>query len=147
MDLTEAIQNPLLRDLYAHWEARRGGRRYPSRADFDPVELRALLGNIILIDVLREPLRFRFRLHGTRLAERVGYDLTGRMLDDLPDPEFREVARASFTAVAESGEPLIARRNRRLDSQRLRYETVMLPLSNDGRTVDMLLVALLYLDP
>ena len=119
----------------------------PSRADIDPLELGFIIGNIILIDVIEgDPIRFRIRLHGTNLTERVHYELTGKMLDDLPQAEFRELTRLSFTKVATSAEPLRARRDRILDGRARRYETIILPLSSDKTRVDMLLCGLIYDD-
>ena len=146
MLLSDGTQNPALARLHRYWDERRGGRQFPARADIDPIEMRELLGNVLLVDVLREPLRFRIRLHGSRMVERAGYDMTGRMVDELPDTEFRELARRSFTHVAATGLPLLSRRDRVIDGRRMRYETLMLPLAADGRLVDMLLVGFVYLD-
>lgn len=85
------IRTPLLRQLYAYWDERRRGRPMPARRDLDPVEFRFALGHVLLIDVLYHPLRFRFRLHGSELAFRAGYDMTGRMVEELPRPENRAV--------------------------------------------------------
>ena len=139
------IKHPKLQQLFDYWVTKRGGRRMPSRADIDPLELGFILGNVILIDVIEgEPRGFRIRLHGTNLTERVGYELTGKMLDELPQVEFRELSRRSFSKVARTGEPLHATRNRMLDGQPRRYETVILPMSSDDSRVDMLLCGLIY---
>lgn len=139
------ITAPQLRQLYAYWTARRGCRRFPGRADFDPIGLRFILGNLILVDVLDgETPRFRIRLHGSNLARRHGYELTGKMLDELPVSEQRDLARRSFTSVAQSGAPLHAHRDLWFDGRRVRYETIVLPLSTDGVAIDMLLVGLIH---
>src|SRR5215469_17698305 len=80
----DQIRHPDLQRLYDYWDSRRGGRRYPARSDLDPVEFGFALGNVTLIDVLYEPLRFRFRLMGGLQAQRVGQDMTGKMVDELP---------------------------------------------------------------
>jgi hypothetical protein len=102
---------------------------------------------VILIDVIAgSPLGFRIRLHGTNLTERVGYELTGKKLDELPQAEFRELARLSFTKVAATAEPLHALNDRILDEQIRRYETIILPMSSEGSQVDMLMCGLIYDD-
>jgi hypothetical protein len=117
----------------------------PSRADIDPVDIRYAIGNVILIDVIdEEPLQFRIRLHGTNLAERVRFDLTGKMLDEMPQAEFRELTRQSFTKVATTKKPLHAHRDRILDDRLRRYETIILPLSSDDDRVDVILCGLYY---
>src|SRR4051794_23492799 len=40
------IESATLRRLYADWDARRRGRKLPARADFDPLELKYILGNL-----------------------------------------------------------------------------------------------------
>jgi hypothetical protein len=141
------IRHPKLRRLHQYWESKRAGRKMPSRADIDPLEMSFIIGNLILIDVVEgEPLGFRIRLHGTNLVERVKYELTGKMLDAMPQAEFRELSRRSFTKVSDTGEPLHAHRDRILDGRLWRYETVIMPLSSDDVRVDMLLCGLIYDD-
>ena len=141
------IEHPALQRLFDYWGSKRGARGMPARADIDPLELGFIIGNVILVDVIEgDPPRFRIRLHGTNLVERAGYELTGRFLDELPQPEFRELTRLSFTRVAETGEPLRLRRDRMLDGRSRRYETIILPLSSEGTRVDMLLCGLVYDD-
>ncbi len=83
--MIDTITNLRLRRLYAYWNERRGSRRFPARADIDPLDLTFLMGNMILIDVIEgDPPGFFIRLHGTNLAQRAGYELTGKMLNDLP---------------------------------------------------------------
>jgi hypothetical protein len=56
----------------------------PARADFDPITLpRALLPNMILLEVYQQPQRFRYRLMGTAVAEMLGEDWTGKYVDEL----------------------------------------------------------------
>jgi hypothetical protein len=141
------IENLKLQRLFEYWRSKLGARGMPARADIDPLELGFIIGNVILVDVTAgEPLRFRIRLHGTNLTERAGYELTGKLLDELPQPEFRELARLSFSKVAQTGEPLRVRRDRMLDGRSRRYETIILPLSSGGTQVDMLLCGLVYDD-
>jgi hypothetical protein len=141
------IAHPKLRQLYEYWDGKRTGRKMPSRADLDPLEMTFVIGNLILVDVLDEtPPRFKIRLHGTNLSQRAGYELTGKMLDELPVTEFRTLARHSFTQVATTGELTAGKRDRIIDGRFARYETVIMPLSDDGERVDRLIVGLLYDD-
>jgi hypothetical protein len=139
------IAHPKLRRLFEYWDGKRGRQKMPSRADLDPIEMVFVIGNIILVDVLDgSPPRFRIRLHGTNLSQRVGFELTGKMLDELPETEFRELAQESFSRVVASAEPRHGRRDRLIDGREARYETVILPLSSDGTTVDRLIVGLIH---
>jgi hypothetical protein len=141
------IGHPKLRQLYEYWDGKRHGRRMPSRADLDPVDMTFVIGNLIMVDVLEGvPPRFHIRLHGTNLAQRAGYELTGKMLDELPVPEYRALAQQSFTEVATTGECIHGKRERIFAGRFARYETVILPLSDDGVRVNRLLVGLIYDD-
>ena len=134
-----------MRRLYDYWDGLRGLRSFPARTDVDPLDIPFILGSALLVDVLPTPRSFRIRLHGTDLANRMGKELTGRMLTDHPDEAFRERAADSFTIVATTGRPFHSQRDRIIGSQVHRYETLMLPLSDDGRRVDTLLIGLIYL--
>jgi hypothetical protein len=144
------IETPLalvdadLRRLYEFWKERRGTRMAPSRAELDPMAMRYILGNLLLVDVLRDPLRFRYRLCGTNIVARAGFDLTGRFVDEHPEPQFRDFALARYRNVVETAAPLHGLRDEVLDQRTRRYEVLMLPLSSDGASVDMVLVAMKY---
>ena len=137
---------PQLRRLYEYWLKRRGARRFPKRSDLDPLDFSYLLGNVLLVDVLRNPLRFRMRLHGTEMTRRASYDLTGKFLDELPIADYRNYVIERCTGLVETGEPALIHHDRVLDGQRRRYEALWLPLSEDGTEVTMLLAALVYKD-
>jgi hypothetical protein len=142
------ITHPRLQRLYAYWSAKRGERKMPSRGDLDVTEMRYVLGNVMLVDVIGGAApRFRIRLHGSNLSQRAGYELTGKMLDELPESEFRRNVRQQWIEVATTGEPSHCRRDSSFDGQPYRYESIILPLSADGETVNMELVALIHHDP
>jgi hypothetical protein len=143
------ISHPRLQRLYAYWSTKKGQRKMPSRADIDVLDLRYMLGNIMLVDVVDgTPPRFRIRVHGSNLSQRAGYDLTGKMLDELPETEFRKEVRDRWTEVATYGEPLHCDKNVQFfDGQPYHYESIVLPLSADGESVNMELVGLIYADP
>jgi len=144
--LLDKIETPCLRRLYAYWDERRQGREFPGRRDLDPLDFRYALGHVLLLDVLADPLRFRFRLHGSLLTTRAGYDMTGRMVDELPNPANRKLLIERCRALVHARQPLAVIDERILGRRRFGYEAVWLPLSGDGRTIDMLLGGLVYRD-
>jgi hypothetical protein len=134
------IKSPKLRQLYDDWNSRRHGREFPARADFDPLELKYVLGSLSLVDVLRDPLRFRYRLHGSTMADLVGTDMTGRYLDEMADRRYYEKANTTFTKVVESGAPTGGSYRRFMTDRRTwDYDVLVLPLSSDDKTIDMLI--------
>ncbi|MBM3547345.1 MAG: PAS domain-containing protein [Alphaproteobacteria bacterium] len=144
--LPEEIRHPNLVRLYRHWDEMRRGRAMPSRADVDPLNLPALLGNLILIDVLREPLRFRYRLIGSRLTERVKRDMTGKFFDEVPEPVYRARLYEWHGGCVDEKVPRAAVTARRLLDRWEPYEILTVPLSTDGTLVDMTLTGIYYRD-
>jgi hypothetical protein len=143
--LTE-IERPALRRLYELWKARCGDRLFPARADFSPHDFAFALGNLSLIDVLRDPLRFRVRLQGTYSSARLGWDITGRTFDEIPDPEYRAITIETYVRVVEERRPRREVREMVLDSRSHRYEIVWLPLAADGITIDMIMACVAFFD-
>lgn len=146
-EFRQRIRHPELLRLYDYWDKRRNGRRFPSRADIDPLDLKFVLGNVTLVDVLHDPLRFRFRLTGSLFTQRMGLDLAGKFVDDIPDIPYREKVQAIFSKMAESGEPSISLNERIIEGEPHKFEVLRLPLSEDGSTVTMLLTCAMYFDP
>jgi hypothetical protein len=144
--LTDQIIEPRLRRLYDYWLERKGHRRFPARRDIDPLDFPYALGSIMLLDVLRDPLRFRVRLHGTELVKRDTDDLTGKFFDDMPMTDFHRIAVERCTRLVGTGDPAVFHLDRVLDNRVRRYEALWLPLSDDGANVTMLVCALIYQD-
>ena len=144
-DLAE-MKCPALLALYADWESRRGERAFPARADFDPLEMRYILGNLSLIEVMRDPLRFFFRVHASNIADRAGFDMTGKFLDANPDVAHRALVHDHFVATVMQRKPIFARREREFtDRMILQCEALSLPLARDGQTIDMLMTGFVWL--
>lgn len=137
------IGHPALRDLYRHWEARRGGRAMPARADMDPVELpRKLLPNLFLVDVEDSPRRFRYRLVGTELTAVMRRELAGEYIDEMPFL-FRKFALPAYAEVMKRAAPTYREINAIEALWRIRYRRLLLPLADDGLRINMILGAII----
>jgi hypothetical protein len=68
------------KQLYEYWLSKHVGGRPPSRHDLDPpVDVPRLIPNIMLIDIEGDTLRYR--LVGTAIWGRYGFDLTGTTIE------------------------------------------------------------------
>jgi len=143
-DVATSLRDPRLRRFYEYWVGKCGARRMPARRDLDPLEFPYMLGNLMLVDVLRDPQRFRVRLHGTNVVARMHYDMTGKLLDEVPRPEWRAYILDRCRALAASGEPLLLTNDLMLDGWTSRYEALWLPLADDGVRVDVLVCGMIY---
>jgi hypothetical protein len=136
------IDDPRLARLHAYWCEKRGERAAPGRADIRPEEISDLLPNVYLIDVMGEPPRFRFRLVGTGIVHEYGRDFTGKFLDELDLGGAAAAISSDCERVARECRPIAGMwRFTKNDGRELSYERVILPLSSDGKRVDMLLGA------
>jgi hypothetical protein len=142
----ERIETPPLRALYSLWESLRRDCAFPVWRELDRHQLEPFLDNLLLIDVLREPLRFRFRYHGKDLAWRAGYEMTGKLVDELPHRRNRAVLLERCRSLTENPRPYVGQDARFVGGRELAYEVLWLPLSEDGSTVTMLMGALYYRD-
>jgi hypothetical protein len=149
-DRAEDLQQPALRDFYRYWLDKRGTRPWPARADIDPLDLKPLLGSIALLQVVyaddaTAPPRFRYRLFGTGFVNWFGFEMTGRMIDDWPAPEYRAVMNASYREVVTAERPFRRLRSFVKDGRVLRYEALMLPLGQAQR-IEQVIVAQAFFD-
>jgi hypothetical protein len=85
----ELAKSKLVRMLHGWWSANAGPMGIPDRDDFDLIEHRLLMPNVLISDVEPEPFRIRYRLVGTRVVANLGVDFTGRYLDELITPDFK----------------------------------------------------------
>lgn len=118
----------------------------PARADFDALEIKYILGRLSLLEIFYDPLRFRYRVHGSEIAERIGVDLTGKWLDQSPNSAQRQVALEHYRAVVERREPVVAHHGHEFtDARRIwNCEVLVLPLSNDGDRVTHLMTGIAW---
>jgi hypothetical protein len=133
------ISRPNISRAWAYWDAIRAGRPMPSRADLDPAAIKPLLSYLLLIDVLREPLDFRFRLVGTEIARIVAGPYTGVRFSELPHMRRGNTVWAEYERVAAGGTPLCAEIDYVGAADHVRRMAhALFPLSGDGRTVNMI---------
>lgn len=132
--------HPAVRQMYEYWCSIHPPEGLPGRRHFDPLMVAAHLPWLWMLDVQRDPLRFRYRLVGTEVVDSHRRDLTGLWLDEAhphlrDDPIFFE----RYRRVALKAEPSWRRGRPRmnLDHEYRTVENVLLPLAADGSTVDV----------
>lgn len=145
-----ADANPLIHSTFLYWTSLRTVAGLPSRRQIDPLALpRNLLPYLWLIEVVRAPFRLRYRLSGTAVDLGFAGTVTGRWLDEVLPPIVDRVPMLLpyEQAVAERAPrwcrgplPTVA------DDRIVRFETVILPLADDGGDVDRLFGAMILYD-
>ncbi len=102
-DSFDGISLPIIRDFAELWHSLRGGRPVPSRRDFEPTEAKIFLPHLFLLDVVRPEMRFRGRLVGTMIVQSIGFDYTGKYLDEVISEPYNTQLHADLAEVAETG--------------------------------------------
>ncbi|MEQ9597039.1 PAS domain-containing protein [Parvibaculum sp.] len=130
---------PVLAALLAWWERKREEEaRLPRREDVNPAEIPRLLPHIALLDILRDPLDYRYRLIGTRLVETMGGERTGKRMREVMDPPAIEGTVMLMTRLIETREPVaFTGRLFWLRKEYLGFHALVLPLSSTGEEIDM----------
>lgn len=140
------MPNDVLRSIYRYWLNMRKGRDMPSRADFNPAELKGLLPHISLVDVEPEAKRYRMRLIGSETVKAMSIDVTGKYLDEIPLIE--GLLKQNYDWLVEKKRPYINFDKLRWSSKSyLEYYALGMPLSKNGTDVDMLMFGMYYQFP
>ena len=103
----EGLNSPKLRAAYDYWNARRGTRAMPSRADIRPEDMVGLLGNAMLVDVTYDPPDLRYRLFGSDIALAHGADFTGLSVKEIEPEGFNDLIWRQYMEVVASREPRV----------------------------------------
>ncbi|MGQ0676013.1 MAG: PAS domain-containing protein [Rhodospirillales bacterium] len=135
-------KSPIIDQTLAYWQRIRAGREMPARADLNPAEIPKLLPYVILMDVLREPLDFRYWLVGTEIDRICHRNYRGMKFSDLPDKKPPNPIWQHHREAVETRAPV----RRELayvgpDGDVRRIEHCLMPFSTDAKTVDQLLIA------
>ena len=106
-DFRRELRDPDLIAFYEYWLSLCAGRRMPRREDIDPLSIPSgYLADLMLVEVLEGPLRYRYRLIGTHVVEASGEDRTGRYFDDVSFFKLNPVVTRQYDAVVANGRPL-----------------------------------------
>ncbi|HTH99143.1 MAG TPA: hypothetical protein VL574_17120 [Stellaceae bacterium] len=128
-----------------HLRVESGTGPLPGRQHLDPIEIPHLLPWLKLIDVVREPLRLRYRLIGTAGSAVYG-DHTGRWLDEIFPHLPGSAVWDDYLGLVNHARPSYYRGKPRLGNSPdiEAVERLTVPLARDGRQVDMLLSVIIH---
>ena len=134
----------LTRRVFEYWVGLRPEGGLPSRADIDPADLKADLPHLMLLEVLNDPLDFRYRLVGTAVDRFSGVGRTGKRVSAVAGT-VSSVWR-NLCQVLETGQPSTA--SIPYEGPEKDYVTtaqVALPLLGPSGRIEFILIAIDYL--
>jgi hypothetical protein len=141
--------HPAVRQFYDYWSSIAPPGLLPGRQHIAPEDIVPLLSRLWMLDVFRDPLRFRYRLVGTDITRSVRRELTGMWLDEAQPESLRNVdLRDRYRFILETGRPTW-RRGVTLwyrDPNHRVVENCLAPLASDGETVDRIIAVSVLFD-
>ena len=141
---SDESDEPLLNELLEPWHALRDGRTMPVREDMTPERLKSHLGWIHLLAVSHEPLEFHFRLYGSKIADVLGHDASGKSLTETFSGDFRGALRDAFVSVVNRKEPLVLKSTGAgAGKEHLDIISLLLPLADKAKGADKVDVILI----
>jgi len=133
--------DPELNLVFEYWNSCRRDGLLPRRKDIDVLQLKPVLGHTHLLDVsAQDPADYRYRLYGSKVRFDRFRNLTNTRVGDVPSPLYKKTLIEDYSSVTWSGTPLYHHMVVRVQSIRYSYSRLLLPLAEDGRKVNMLIV-------
>lgn len=139
---SRVIGDPILVELYRYWEQQCGPRLFPARAAINPADIKRCLPRTILVDVFRDPLRFRYRLVGTGVTSLLGRgELTGKWIDESLYGDFAGPLCEMYRRCVDTKRPVHGYGSLRLLEGRewVTVEDIFMPLGDTDDEVTMVL--------
>lgn len=128
-----------------YWQRRCTNGRIPYYKAFDPIDVPQLLPHLVVFDVLRYPLDFRYRLIGDEIRTHMGRNVVGLCMREAGiHTEDSDIFR-HVREVADSGEPRFYSMDC-VGSDRSRgcQQGLTLPFTDHGEHVDKIIEVLSF---
>ncbi|MBM3529845.1 MAG: PAS domain-containing protein [Alphaproteobacteria bacterium] len=138
------MKHPSNNGLFAYWNAQRGDRLAPERADIEPSAIRKLLGDTFVLEVDRFGA-YPFRLAGTRLCALFGRELKTESFVRLWERAGQTAVRELLAVVTEEKTGVVASAAGATSDDTLLpvdLELLLLPLASESRADARILGAL-----
>lgn len=132
----DELSSPAQIVFYDYWQQLRAVSLMPTRASFNPMKIPSSLPYIIMVDIEREPTRFRARLMGSKCGTPNKY--LGRVLNN-DIPELQNDAEM-FKKCIDTKSPYFYFDKITLNNGIVKqYSSLVLPFSADGEAVNIVM--------
>ncbi len=140
--MPQGMERRMVLQMLAHWRELRGDRAFPSFEDVDPRAIPEIWANVFVLDLEGFPDDPLFRLAGDSFAANTGSPLRNIRISQVPENTLAERSVSYYREVIARGVP-ISRGGEfnKSDGTKVLYRGVILPMSDDGVTINGLLGA------
>lgn len=135
----QGMKHATTRELFDYWNRMRGGERAPLRSAIEPSDIRRILGEMFILEVLDRD-SYSVRLAGTRVCAVYCREMKGTNFLDLWSGEDRQAMATLAAAVSEDGAAAVVTiAAETAHDQQVACELILLPLRHGGSTFDRVL--------
>lgn len=133
------MKHPTSRALYDYWNALRGKRSSPQRAEIEPHALKDILSEVFILE-REDALTYRFRLAGTDICALYGQELRSRNLLDYWSREQRESIESLLYSVTEDAAAAVLGVDAEIEAgESVGLELLLLPLRTEDAKITRVL--------
>jgi hypothetical protein len=122
------------------WFTHHGDRTSRSPINMFPFDRRTDEEFVSIVDVMPDSRRFRYRSVSRLLSQRLGYQMTGKCVDDIPDERTRRYVSQLYSTALDNDLPLYERSKRFFNNRSWNHEVLALPMSSNGKSLNMLMI-------
>jgi hypothetical protein len=144
------IESPLLIALLQMWEAKRAGRRFPTREEISPRDMAKFLRHVTLYRLAPDGSDFEYRVMGDAAVQAWGHNFSGcnaARLNDI-EPGMGDVFQRLCASIARRGEALALRGTlSKAGHEHVGQESLFVPLGPDDQTVSHILSVTWFTEP
>jgi hypothetical protein len=140
------MKHPSVRQLFEHWNERRGVRLMPRREDIEPEAIRGVLADTFIVS-FAPSFGHPVRVAGTRVCALFGREIKGEPFLEAFTADTRAEMADLIAIMAEESVGIVASASEQAAGADMRTELLLLPLSLDGNSTARFLGALVPADP
>lgn len=141
-EMPQGMERRLVLRLLNHWRTLCDDRDYPSFFDLDPAAIPDMWKNCFVLEIFEDGDEPLFRAVGEAVASHVDFSLVDQPISVTPEKSLPGVAISFLAEVLRKGVP-ISRGDEYFkdDGTRVLYRSILLPMSDDGETINGVLGA------
>jgi hypothetical protein len=139
-------QRRLVSRMLKHWDDRTGERRFPNKTEINEQVAGADWAHCALIALGSDLEQSQFLSVGPKLLDAPGPPLEGQPIGACPHSSLLHALLGYLPRCIESVGPLAVSGSAQHGGYDILYRAILLPLSEDGATIDAILIAANYRD-
>ncbi len=124
--------------LLSYWQRARGDKKFPSLAEVDISQISEVYHFTFTIELGENEEEHRFVYFGPALSSQFGEDYTGMALSDAVQDQIVNNTIGFYQKVLDERKPCSESAEFFMNGKEVRYRSIILPLSEDGETIDFL---------